>query len=211
MKTPDQFRFPESSEQSRSPHPHFESVIKREAAKIEKKEKLLAFDRFVEETVEAELERFPFVEAVEPALPQEDAAGADFFAKLFGVGNPLAIDVTVSANPQQMKEKLSRIGKIYRAKIERDDALIAPLDETMPIKMAVMFLDKKDFAPLYNRYAKASFQYDWQAGRDTQEAIMRALLKSVKDFYDKVYGRDLAAANRQFNQLLVEWNGKLGF
>lgn len=205
MKRPDQFRPDESyreSVQSHLPHEGFEAVV-------EKKEELLAFDRFVEETVQVELERLPFVEAIEQALRNEDAAGADFFVKLVGVENPMAMDVTVSASPQQMKEKSSRIGKIYRAKIKRDDALITSSDEITPIKMAVMFLDKKDFASLYNRYAKASFNYDWQASKDTQQAIVRALVKSVQDLYDKVYASNPAAARRQFNRLLTEWNGVL--
>lgn len=183
-------------------HPRFESVV-APAEAAEQKE-ILPFDKFVEHAAFDVLAALPFVEAWERALPEEDRAGADGFVKLAGLDNPLAVDVTVSGSPDEMKEKLGRIGAIYSAKVERDDARIRPSRLT-PIKLMPLFLRKKDFADLYTMYAASPAEGDWHMSPALQQAVFHEFVMAVRRLYDALCPGNPDAAEREFRRLLAEW------
>jgi hypothetical protein len=183
-------------------HPRFESVLVTPEVRSEKRE-LLPFDKFVEEAAFEALSELPFTEAWERALPKEDSAGADGFLKLLGLDNPLAVDITVSSNPKEIKEKLSRIGEKYPAKIEREDALIQGSPFT-PIKYLALFFSKKDFINCYNQYVSQGGN-SIELPLDIKTAVFKELINAIRKFYDAIFPGNPALAKRKFDELISNW------
>jgi hypothetical protein len=186
-------------------HPNFESVIARPPIEAGTEKETLPFDRFVEETTFGLLASSPFVEAAERALPEEDSAGADYFLKLQGLENPLAIDVTVSSNPREIKEKLKRLGENYLSKIDRPDAKVIARDRFYPIKIMPLFLEKKDFADCYNSYAASFSEGTFHLPEETQRRVFQEFLEAVRRLCNELYAGKPATAQRKYQELLNSW------
>ncbi len=187
-------------------HPRFESAILSAKPKQEQQEQkeILPFDKFVENISFEIIANLPFIQSWERALPQEDSAGADGFVKFYGLDNPIALDITVSEDPERMKAKLDRTGKIYEAKIKREDAKINP-SKFVPIKVTTLFLKKSDFKKLYNQYVSSPQKADWRTSPTIQQTVLRELFSAIKRLYGEIYKANPRGGEREYQGLIKLW------